>query len=69
MGLFIGNEATSSSLPPADHYAREHRLDAFGGSIPIGGDLFDAYFTANLRNLEIAFDHFGMSVETSSGFG
>lgn len=65
IGLFIVNEARRLGLP-------NHKLammlanigvDAFGGSIPIVGDLFDAYFKANWRNLEIALDHFGMSVE------
>lgn len=27
------------------------------GSIPIGGDIFDAYFKANMRNLEILEQH------------
>ncbi len=27
------------------------------GSVPIGGDIFDAYFKANIRNLEILEKH------------
>ncbi len=36
-------------------------IDTFGGSVPILGDLFDAYFKANRRNVDIVLDHFGMT--------
>jgi hypothetical protein len=65
IGLFIVNEARRLGLP--NHklaiMLANIGLDVFGGSIPIVGDLFDAYFKANWRNLEMALDHFGMSVE------
>ena len=65
IGLFIVNEARRLGLP--NHklgiMLANIGLDAFGGSIPIVGDLFDIYFKANWRNLEIVLDHFEMSIE------
>lgn len=65
IGLFIVNEARRLGSP--NHklgiMLANIGLDAFGGSIPIVGDLFDIYFKANWRNLEIVLDHFEMSIE------
>ena len=36
-------------------------IDAFGGSVPILGDLFDVYFKANKRNVDLVLDHFGLT--------
>ena len=36
-------------------------IDTFGGSVPILGDLFDVYFNANKRNVDIVLDDFGMT--------
>lgn len=63
IGLIIVNEARRLGVP-------NHKLikmlgnvgiDAFGGSVPLIGDLFDVYFKANWRNLELVLDHFDMS--------
>ena len=37
-------------------------VEALVGAVPIVGDLFDMTFKANLRNLAIIEDHFGVSV-------
>ena len=63
ISLVLVNEARRLGLP------REKLLgmllnvgiDAFGGSVPILGDLFDVYFKANKRNVDIVLDHFGMT--------
>lgn len=38
------------------------------GSIPIGGDIFDAYFKANIRNLEILEKHLEKNKSKDSDF-
>lgn len=65
IGLIIVNEARRLGLPNHKLVAMLANigLDAFGGSIPIIGDLFDIYYKSNWRNLEIVLDHFDMSIE------
>jgi hypothetical protein len=38
-------------------------LETFLGSVPLLGDIFDAYFKANMRNLEILEKHLEKSAE------
>jgi hypothetical protein len=35
-------------------------FDAAAGSVPLVGDLFDAYFKSNRRNLDLILEHFGL---------
>jgi len=35
-------------------------IEAFAGSVPIVGDLFDVAFRANRRNVQILREHFGL---------
>ncbi len=64
VSLYIVNEARLLGLP-------SHKLmkmlanvgiEAAAGLVPVVGDLFDMGFKANLRNLAIIEDHFGVSL-------
>lgn len=35
-------------------------FDTVGGSVPLFGDVFDAYFKSNRRNLRLVMEHFGL---------
>lgn len=65
IGLFIVNEARRLGLPN-DKLLRmvvNVGVDAFGGSVPIVGDLFDVYFKSNKLNVDIMLDHFATTRE------
>jgi hypothetical protein len=57
------NEARRLGLPK-DKLARmltNVGIDFVGGAVPLLGDLFDAYFKSNKRNVALVLDHFGVS--------
>lgn len=60
MGLVIVNEARRLGLP----YTKIARMvgnlgvDAFFGTMPVAGTVFDVYFKAHKRNVAIILDHF-----------
>ena len=67
ISLYIVNEARLLGLP-------RHKLarmlanvgvETLAGAVPILGDLFDMGFKANLRNLAIVEQHFGVSLRRS----
>lgn len=58
VSLYIVNEARSMGVP-APLLARmlgNVAIEVIGGSVPLVGDLFDAAFKANLRNLALIED-------------
>ncbi len=63
ISLVLVNEARRLGLPKEKVLGMllNVGIDTFGGSVPILGDLFDVYFKANKRNVDIALDHFGMT--------
>lgn len=66
VALAIVNEARRMGLPN-DKLARmltNVALDGLLGAVPILGDIFDIYFKANRRNVEMILDQFGYD-----GFG
>lgn len=65
--LYIVWEARKLGLP-AGKIARmvgNVGVETLAGSVPIVGDLFDAAFKANLRNLAIIEEHLGVTVRGS----
>lgn len=63
IGLYLVNEARRLGLPK-DKLARmltNVGIDFMGGAVPLLGDLFDAYFKSNKRNVDLVLDHFGVS--------
>ncbi len=63
IGLYLVNEARRLGLPK-DKLARmltNVGIDFVGGAVPLLGDLFDAYFKSNKRNVDLVLDHFGVS--------
>ncbi len=58
VSLYIVWEARRMGAPPAlvTRMLGNVALDAAGGAIPVLGDLFDATFKANLRNLALLED-------------
>ncbi|NTF46605.1 hypothetical protein A6U86_32765 [Rhizobium sp. AC27/96] len=63
ISLVLVNEARRLGLPKEKLLGMllNVGIDTFGGSVPILGDLFDVYFKANKRNVDIVLDHFGMT--------
>ncbi len=64
ISLYIVNEARLLGLP-GHKLARmlgNVAVEAAAGAIPVLGDLFDMGFKANLRNLAIVEEHFGVSL-------
>ena len=51
--------ATSFGLEREDIFKmiKNVAIDTFIGSVPVVGDIFDAYFKSNIRNLEILENH------------
>lgn len=60
LGLFVVNEARKLGVP----YHKIARMvgnlgiDALFGATPVVGTIFDVYFKAHLRNIDIILDHF-----------
>lgn len=66
VSLYIVNEARLLGVP-APVLARMIRnvaIEAIGGAVPVVGDLFDVAFKANLRNLALIEDHFGIELRS-----
>jgi hypothetical protein len=65
ISLMLVNEARRLGVPKEKLVRMLFNVgvDAFGGSVPILGDLFDVYFKSNKRNVDIVLDHFGMTRE------
>ncbi|MBM7048476.1 MULTISPECIES: DUF4112 domain-containing protein [Rhizobium] len=63
ISLVLVNEARRLGLPKEKLLGMllNVGIDTFGGGVPILGDLFDVYFKANKRNVDIVLDHFGMT--------
>ncbi len=61
VSLWIVNEARKLGLP--SHKLAKMLgnvgLDYVLGSVPVVGDVFDAFYKANRRNLNLVLDHFG----------
>ncbi len=64
ISLYIVNEARLLGVPGPllAKMIRNVAIEAIAGAIPVIGDLFDAAFKANLRNLAIIEDHLGVAV-------
>ena len=63
ISLYIVNEARKLGVP-RDKIARmlaNVGVEAAAGLVPILGDMFDMGFKANLRNIAIIEEHFGMA--------
>lgn len=62
IGLFIVNEARRLGLPKRKlaRMVANLGVDATLGAVPLAGDLFDVYFKAHKRNIQIILDHFEM---------
>jgi hypothetical protein len=62
ISLYIVNEARRLGLPKwkLARMLKNVAVEAAGGAIPILGNLFDVAFKANLRNLAILEEHFGI---------
>lgn len=60
IGLFIVNEARKLGVPKRKLVRMLANLgtDFAVGSVPLVGDLFDVYFKAHRRNLQLVLDHF-----------
>lgn len=60
VGLAIINEARKLGLPPAKlgRMLANLAADTAVGSVPVLGDVFDVYFKAHKRNIELILDHF-----------
>ena len=62
ISLYIVNEARRLGLP-RQKLARmvgNVAVEAMAGTVPVLGDLFDMGFKANLRNLAVIEEHFGL---------
>ncbi|SJZ64074.1 DUF4112 domain-containing protein [Consotaella salsifontis] len=60
VGLYMVNEARKMNVPP-EKLARmigNIGIDAAVGAVPVLGDVFDVFFKANRRNMDILLDHF-----------
>ncbi len=62
IGLFIVNEARRLGLPKRKlaRMVGNLGIDAAFGAVPLAGDLFDVYFKAHKRNIQVILDHFDM---------
>jgi hypothetical protein len=67
VGLYLINEARRMGVPSAKLVQMLGNLgvDAFVGSVPVAGDLFDLFFKSHRRNLDIILDHFDLRREDS----
>ncbi|MND66266.1 hypothetical protein D3C80_576550 [compost metagenome] len=65
VGLYLINEARRMGVPSAKLVQMLGNLgvDAFVGSVPVAGDLFDLFFKSHRRNLDIILDHFDLRRE------
>jgi hypothetical protein len=65
VGLYIINEARRMGVPPAKLVQMLGNLgvDAFVGSVPVAGDLFDLFFKSHRRNLDIVLQHFDIRAD------
>lgn len=63
IGLFIVNEARRLGLPKRKlaRMMANLGLDAAVGAVPLAGDMFDVYFKAHKRNIQIILDHFDLA--------
>jgi hypothetical protein len=62
ISLYIVYEARRLGLPKLKlaRMLKNVAIEAAAGAVPVVGDLFDMAFKANLRNLAILEDHFGI---------
>jgi hypothetical protein len=62
IGLYIVNEARRLGVPKRKlgRMVANLGMDAAIGAVPLAGDLFDVYFKAHKRNIQIVLDHFEM---------
>jgi hypothetical protein len=62
ISLYIVYEARQLGLPmwKIAKMLKNVAIEAAGGAIPVLGNLFDVAFKANLRNLAILEEHFGI---------
>jgi hypothetical protein len=62
ISLYIVYEARQLGLPKLKlvRMLKNVAIEAAAGAVPVLGDLFDVAFKANLRNLAIIEDHFGI---------
>lgn len=60
MGLFVVNEARKLGLPwhKIARMVGNLGIDAVFGAAPVVGTVFDVFFKAHLRNIDIILDHF-----------
>jgi hypothetical protein len=65
VGLYLINEARRMGVPSAKLVQMLGNLgvDAFVGSVPVAGDLFDLFFKSHRRNFDIILDHFDLRRE------
>lgn len=64
ISLYIVNEARLLGVPGPllARMVRNVAIEAVAGAVPILGDIFDVAFKANLRNLAIIEEHFGVAL-------
>ena len=69
--LYIVWEAHKLGLPPGKlaRMALNVGIETMAGSVPIAGDLFDAAFKANLRNIGIIEEHLGVALRHHQSTG
>ena len=62
VSLYIVQQAHAMGVPPAKlaRMVANVAIEVVGGSVPVLGDLFDVALKANLRNIRIVEDHFGV---------
>jgi hypothetical protein len=62
ISLYIVYEARQLGVPKGKlaRMLKNVAIEAAAGAVPVLGDLFDVAFKANLRNLAILEDHFGI---------
>jgi hypothetical protein len=62
ISLYIVYEARQLGVPKLKlvRMLKNVAIEAAAGAVPVLGDLFDVAFKANLRNLAIVEDHFGI---------
>ncbi|ALN72953.1 MULTISPECIES: DUF4112 domain-containing protein [unclassified Aureimonas] len=62
IGLYIVNEARRMGVPKRKlaRMIANLGVDAAFGAVPLAGDLFDVYFKAHKRNIQLILDHFEM---------
>lgn len=62
IGLFIVNEARRLGLPKRKlaRMVANLGVDAAVGAVPLAGDMFDVFFKAHKRNIQIVLDHFDL---------